>query len=221
MADLTLVIGNKNYSSWSLRGWYLLRQAEIPFEEIRLSLDTAEFRKQVVRYSPAGRVPLLLSPEGAIWDSLAIAEYVAESFPDKKLWPDCVIRRAFARSMCAEMHAGFPVLRACLPMNCRAHARSVVGDEALGADIDRVLDLWHDCLEKSHGPWLFGDFSVADAMFAPVISRFVTYQIPLDGAIADYSNTVMDSVAMREWVSAAEAESEVLPREEVGQQDSN
>ncbi len=215
---LTLVIGNKNYSSWSLRAWLLLRQAGIAFEEIRLPLDTPEFSARIGSYSPTGRVPVLLTELGPVWDTLAIAEYLAESFPDRQLWPADRKLRATARSLSAEMHSGFPLIRSLLPMNCRALDRRVKVNDSLQMEIDRVTGLWRDCLVADGGiePWLFGAFSIADAMYAPVVSRFVTYGIRLESQAGEYVSAVMDSRGMREWCEAAARESEVLSYEETG-----
>ena len=176
MADpsLTLVIGNKNYSSWSLRAWLLLAESAIPFDEIRIPLDTPEFPAAISRYSPAACVPVLLIGDRPVWDSLAIAETLAEQFPDANLWPADAAQRAHARSICAEMHGGFQALRAAMPMNCRAMGRRVALPEKVTRDIDRMFEIWMDCRQRYAGDWLFGEFSIADAMFAPVVLRFRT-----------------------------------------------
>ena len=217
--NATLVIGNKNYSSWSLRAWLLLREAGIDFEECRISLDVDDTAKSIAEYSQSGRVPVLILGELHVWDTMAIAETVAERWPDKALWPEDADARAHARSVCAEMHSGFEVLRSQMPMNCRAMGRKVALPDELTRDIDRVLAIWCDCRKRyaGHGEWLFGRFSIADAMYAPVILRFRTYGINLPQLAADYANRVLESPAMQEWLAAAETEVEVIEREEIGQ----
>ena len=214
-----LVIGNKNYSSWSLRTWLLLTEAGIPFEEIRLSLFSAEFEREISRYSPAGRVPVLIDPDGAagglsIWDTLAIAEYVAERFPDKTLWPAEPASRARARSVCAEMHAGFSRLRGAMPMNVSASLPGCGWSVAVQDDIDRIVAMWRDLLAAHGGPLLFGGFSIADAYFAPVVSRLTTYGVALPPEIATYRDAVLALEAMRAWTQAAQAENEFLVDDE-------
>ena len=214
-----LIIGNKNYSSWSLRAWLLMAEAGIEFEEQRIPLDTAEFRSAVKRFSPAGCVPVLILDGQAVWDSLAIAETVAERWPEKGLWPDDPAARAHARSISAEMHSGFSTLREAMPMNCRAMGRKVPLPDALTADIDRVFEIWSDCHHryKEHGDWLFGRFGVADAMFAPVVLRFRTYGINLPDAAGFYPRRLLESHALQNWLAASESETEVIEREELGQ----
>lgn len=214
-----LVIGNKNYSSWSLRAWLLLREAGIEFEEIRIPLDLPDTKREIARFSDAGYVPILMFDDEAIWDSLAIAETVAERWPEKNLWPDDAAERAHARAIAAEMHSGFATLRECMPMNCRAMGRKVSIPDALGHDIDRVIAIWSDCHRRygDRGGWLFGDFSIADAMFAPVVMRFRTYGINLPESAGFYPHRLLESDAMQEWLAAAESEVEVIEKEEKGQ----
>ena len=214
-----LVIGNKNYSSWSLRTWFLLREAGIDFEEQRIPLDLDGSAAEIARYSPSGRVPVLILGEQPVWDTLAIAETVAEKWPEKELWPSDPAAKAHGRSVCAEMHAGFPTLREAMPMNCRAMGRKVSLPDALAADIDRILDIWSDCYRRyqSQGDWLFGRFSVADAMFAPVVLRFRTYGINLPESASSYPRRLLESESIQEWLAAAESEIEVIKREEIGQ----
>lgn len=217
--NVQLIIGNKNYSSWSLRPWLLLSEAGIKFTETRLPLDTDEFDASIANYSPARRVPVLLLDGEAVWDSLAISESVAELWPEKNLWPRDSVARRYARSISAEMHAGFSALRAQMPMNCRAMGRKVaIGDE-LEKDINRVLDIWDDCGRKysDRGGWLFGDFSIADAMYAPVVMRFRTYGVEIPEAAAGYPQRLMKSKAMQRWILAAESETEVVANDEAGQ----
>lgn len=215
---LKLIIGNKNYSSWSLRAWLLLSEAGIEFEEQRIPMDTDEFPGQIRQFSPAGRVPVLLLDGRPVWDTMAIAETVAEGWPDKKLWPDDSMARAHARSVSAEMHGGFDALRAAMPVNCRAMGRKVSLPGDLTDDIDRVFEIWTDCHDRygSQGEWLFGRFSVADAMYAPVVLRFRTYGINLPDAACHYPRRLLESRALQNWLAAAESETEVLDRDEAG-----
>ncbi len=213
-----LVIGNKNYSSWSLRTWLLLREAGIKFEEQRIALDTPSTRRELTEVSEAGRVPVLQHDGMTVWDTMAIAETIAELWPDKHLWPVERDIRAHARSVCAEMHAGFATLRTRMPMNCRAMGRKVSLPDELGKDIDRIIAIWVDCRNRygDKGDWLFGDFSVADAMFAPVVLRFRTYGINLPESACFYPRRLLQSEAMQEWLLAAESETEVIDNEEIG-----
>ena len=215
----TLIIGNKNYSSWSLRAWLMLAEAGIEFEERRVPMDTPEFRREILTVSPAGRVPVLQLEDVTVWDTLAIAETVAERWPDAGLWPDDATARAYARAISAEMHAGFEVLRDALPMNCRAMGRNVHVDDALGADIQRIIDIWADCQRRySDGDgWLFGRFGIADAMYAPVVLRFRTYGINVPDRAARYPTRLLESSALQSWLLASESETEVLEKEEKGQ----
>ncbi len=214
-----LIIGNKNYSSWSLRAWFLLREADIEFEEHRIPLDVEDTSRRIAEFSPAGKVPVLQLGDLAVWDSLAIAETVAERWPEAKLWPGDAGTRAHARSISAEMHSGFAELRARMPMNCRAMGRRVALPDELTRDIDRVFDIWSDCYRRygDKGPWLFGEFSIADAMYAPVVLRFRTYGINLPESARHYANRVLQSEAMQEWLLACETETEVIEQDEVGQ----
>ena len=214
-----LIIGNKNYSSWSLRPWLLLSEAGIEFEEHRIVLDTDTSAQEIESFSHAGLVPILQLGDLTVWDSLAIAETVAERWPEKQLWPADPDERAIARSISAEMHSGFPHLRECMPMNCRAMGRIVPLPDELGRDIDRVIAIWADCHRKfgDRGGWLFGDFSIADAMFAPVVLRLRTYGINLPESAGFYPHRLLESKAMQEWLAAAECETEVIEADEKGQ----
>ena len=214
-----LIIGNKNYSSWSLRAWFLLREADIDFDEHRIALDVEDTARQIAEFSPAGKVPVLLLDDAAVWDSLAIAETVAEHWPEKNLWPRDSATRAHARSISAEMHSGFGELRSRMPMNCRAMGRRVALPDELTRDIDRVFDIWSHC-HRRHGDkdsWLFGEFSIADAMYAPVVLRLRTYGINLPESARHFANRVLQSDAMQEWLLACETETEVIEQDEVGQ----
>ena len=216
---MKLVIGNKNYSSWSLRAWFLLKEAGIEFAEHRIPLDIDTTADEIAKYSPAGFVPVLLLDDQVIWDTLAIAETMAERFPDKHLWPEDAAARAQARSVSAEMHSGFLTLREAMPMNCRAMGRKVPISDDLAADIDRIFAIWTDCHHRyeSEGDWLFGRFSVADAMFAPVVMRFRTYGINLSESASVYPRRLLESEAIQDWLLESESETEVIKHEELGQ----
>lgn len=218
---MKLLVGNKNYSSWSLRAWLLLRQAGIPFEEESVSFNAADFDERVRRYSPAGRVPALLDGEIAVWDTLAIAEYVAERFPEKRLWPEAQAARAHARSICAEMHAGFADLRSQLPMNCEARFERLLPTLATRRDIERILAIWGDCRERNAaaGPFLYGRFTVPDAFFAPVVRRFLGHAVELPHAAAAYARTIDELPAMREWMAEALAEHDFVDEDEPYRED--
>ncbi len=208
-----LVIGTRNYSSWSLRPWLLLRHHGVTFDEACLPLDTPEFAAGVARWSPSRRVPALQHGDLSVWDSLAICEYVNETFLGGAGWPVDSAARATARSVSAEMHSGFQALRGGLPMNCRRRATGFVADAAAQRDIARVCDLWRDCRARfgASGDFLFGAFSIADAMYAPVASRFVTYGIALDADARAYVDALFALPAMREWLDASAAETHALP----------
>lgn len=216
MSETTLVVGNCNYSSWSLRAWLALRKAGAEFSLLRLPLDTPEFRQRIGEYSPTGRVPVLHHGARVVWDSLAIAEYANETFAGGRLWPADPDARALARSASAEMHSGFAALRAALPMNLRAEGRRVAADAAVEADIRRIGALWNHGLERFGGPWLVGDYCIADAMFAPVASRLRTYGVELAGAAAGYREQHLADPDFQLWARWAAAEPEVVAAEEVG-----
>lgn len=211
-----LVIGNKNYSSWSMRPWVVMKAFHIPFEELRIVLDRPETSTQIARYSAAGRVPVLLAGDLAVWDSLAICEYLAEQFPDKNLWPKNVEARAIARSICAEMHSGFTGLRSAMWMNIRARFPGKGRTAAAQADIGRISEIWEDCFARS-GPhqFLFGEFSIADAYFAPVAMRFRTYAVALAPALEAYVARVAAHPAVAQWIAEAHAETESSPKYDV------
>lgn len=209
-----LVIGNKNYSSWSLRPWLLLKQADIPFEEILIPLYQGDYKQQILHLSPSGKVPCLIDANVAVWDSLAIAEYLAELYPSLHLWPDDPATRAEARSISAEMHAGFGSLRSEMGMNLRRHLPDTVPSAGTRADIERIETIWHHCRQRhgAAGPFLFGKFSIADAMYAPVCTRFRTYGVQLAPENQAYCDHMLALPAMREWYAAAEAEQHVIPQ---------
>lgn len=213
---MKLVIANKNYSSWSLRPWLLLKHAGIPFEEEKLSFNDREFKARVRRYSPVGKVPVLVDGDLVVWDSLAIAEYVAEKHPEARLWPEDVAARAGARSICAEMHSGFAAMRNYLGMNCELSLRGVLLPRDVQADVARVFEIWRACREAhgAKGPFLFGRFSVADAFFAPVTRRFLTYGTPQPPVAKAYVETISALPAMREWLAEALAEKEFVLEDE-------
>lgn len=217
MSDLpTLYIGNKNYSSWSLRAWFYLKASGAPFREVRLAFKTPAFRETIAKVSPTGLVPTLVDGDLSVWDSLSICEYWNEHYVDHRGWPSDRAARAVARSVSAEMHAGFAALRAEMPMNCRAHRPGIPFSARALADAKRVLDIWRDCRTRfgQAGPWLFGAFSIADAMYAPVVFRFNTYAIDLDEAAAGYMETVLSHDDIQAWLEAARAEPEVEEAEE-------
>jgi glutathione S-transferase len=199
---LTLIIGNKNYSSWSLRPWLLLKQSKIPFEEILVPLYQDGYKVKLLKYSPHGKVPALIHGQLTIWESLAICEYIAELFPEKNLWPQKREDRARARSLAAEMHSGFAQLRTHMPMNLRGSHPGKGRTSEVNADILRILDIWEGCLKESSGPFLFGHFTVADAMFAPVVTRFRTYGVVLKGLTVGYAQTMLDLPSFKEWEKA-------------------
>ena len=212
--DLALVIGNKNYSSWSLRPWLALKQAGIPFRELRIPLYTDTTRAEIRKYSPSGKVPALLDGGLTVWESLAIGEYLADKFPEKQFWPTDAAARALARAVSCEMHAGFSALRSHMSMNCRKHLPGKGRTPEVLKDITRIAALWNDCRASfgRGGEFLFGKFSFADAMYAPVALRFVTYEVELDPVSAAYVKTITDLPAIRQWLADANAEIEVIPQ---------
>jgi glutathione S-transferase len=211
--ELALVIGNKNYSSWSLRAWLALKQAAISFREIRIPLYTDQSRAEIKKYSPSGKVPALIDGGVTVWESLAIGEYLADKFPNKQLWPADPTARALARSVSGEMHAGFSALRQHMSMNCRKLLPGKGRTPEVLKDIERIRALWNDCRARfgRGGDFLFGKFSIADAMYAPVALRFVTYAVELDPLSAAYVKTITDMPAIRQWIADARAETEVIP----------
>lgn len=216
MSTLKLVIGNKNYSSWSLRPWLLLRHMEIPFEEVYIPLYQAESARSLAQWSPSGLVPALVDGDLTVWDTLAIGEYLNERFPALGLWPDDAADRAVARSVSAEMHAGFAALRQAMSMNIRARRPGKGRTPECLRDVDRILSIWNQCRARhaAAGPFLFGRFTLADVMYAPVVLRFRTYELALDGAARAYADTMLALPAMREWVAAAEVERERIEQYE-------
>jgi glutathione S-transferase len=213
---MQLVIGNKNYSSWSMRPWVLLRQAQIPFEEVQLKFDDDTRVIGIEKYSPAGKVPVLLIDGEPVWDTLAICETVAEMHPEKHLWPETVEARRMARSICAEMHSGFQALRNAMPMNIRSRHPGKGMTPESRKDIDRVVALWTECRERfgGAGNFLFGRFSIPDAFYAPVVMRFQTYAVKLPPVAQAYCEAVLALSAVREWIEAARRETEFVPADE-------
>jgi glutathione S-transferase len=220
---LKLTIGNKNYSSWSMRPWVLLTQAGIPFEEVMVRFDSFEagstFKQAVGAQNPVGKVPVLLDDGFAVWDTLAIAETLAEQFPDKQLWPAHPQARARARSVCAEMHSGFGALRSACPMNIEASlpdigAIALRDQPAVRADLARLMAMWSELLAQHGGPMLFGGFTIADAFFAPVVMRIRTYALPVPAPVAAYMERVCDLPGVKAWIEGALAERDFLDFEE-------
>ncbi len=217
---LQLVIGNKNYSSWSMRPWVLMRALGIPFEELKLRFDFSEnsaFRQAVARVSPAGTVPVLVDDGFAVWDTLAITEYLAERFPG--VWPADALERARARSLCAEVHAGFAALRSHCPMNIEASLPEVgaaawAAQKGVRKDVARIEALFAEALHGSGGPFLFGAFGAVDAFYAPVCMRLRTYALPVSAATRDYVERVAAAPGVREWIADALAEADYLDFEE-------
>ncbi len=220
---LKLYIGNKNYSSWSMRPWVLLKQAGIPFEEVMVRFDSFDtgstFKNTLKDQTPTGKVPVLVEGDLAVWDTLAIAEYVAEQYPDKQLWPRDKAARARARSVCAEMHAGFTALRGACPMNIEASLQDIGAlawrdKPAVRADVSRLVAMWSELLAAHKGPMLFGGFSAADAYFAPVCMRLKTYALPVPPVISAYVERVRALPGVKAWIDDALAEKDFLDFEE-------
>jgi len=220
---IQLYIGNKNYSSWSMRPWVLLRQAGIDFEEVKVRFDSfapgSGFRSTMDAITPVGKVPVLVHDGLVVWDTLAIAEYVAEQFADLQLWPAERAARARARSVCAEMHSGFAGLRSACPMNIDAHlpevgALALRDKPAVRSDLQRIISMWSGLLAEHGGPMLFGDFSVADAYFAPVVMRLKTYALPVPAEVAAYMDRVCALSGVKAWIDGALAEKDFIDFEE-------
>jgi glutathione S-transferase len=221
---LKLYIGSKNYSSWSMRPWVLMRQAGIEFEEVKLRFDNyrapgSAFRQRIDAISPAGKAPVLADGDLVVWDSLAIAEYLAERFPDLHLWPRQPPARARARSVCAEMHSGFAALRSNCGMNIEAHlpeAGAIIWRDQpdVRADVARLIGMWRQLLDQHGGPLLFGGFTIADAFYAPIVMRLRTYALPVPDDIAAYAQRVCALPAVAAWIADALAEKDFVPTQE-------
>jgi glutathione S-transferase len=212
---LRLYIGNKNYSSWSMRPWVLLKETGIAFEEMKVRFDSfdsdSRFKKEILEISPVGKVPVLVDDGFAVWDTLAIAEYAAEKFPEKNLWPQNLQARARARSVSAEMHSGFGALRAACPMNIEARladaGRSIWdGQASVRADVSRLVGMWTGLLAEHRGPFLFGQFCTADAFFAPVCMRLKTYALPVPPEVTAYIDRICAAPGVKAWIDGALAE---------------
>ena len=211
---MKLYIGNKNYSSWSLRPWLALKMAGVAFEEERICLDQPDTRDKILAVSPSGRVPALVDGTLTVWDSLAICEYVNETYASGRMWPAERAMRAHARAAACEMHSSFAAVRTHMSMNIRRRApergAAALARPEVAADVARLQALWAEALLRSGGPCLFGEFCIADAFYAPVLTRFVTYGVALEGRLAEYSDHVLGLAPMREWTAAAHAEIEDL-----------
>lgn len=216
---MKLVIANRNYSSWSLRPWLLMKESGLEFDLVEESLAGDDMKERLLRHSPAGKVPVLTDGALTVWDSLAICEYISEQYLGGRGWPESAVSRAHARSVSAEMHSGLAALRSEMPMNIRAR-RTVNASAAALADVRRVDEIWADCrqLNESRGNWLFGEFSIADCMFAPVALRFMTYGANLSSQAQAYMETVLSNASIQAWIEAALKETEIVPEDEAGEE---
>lgn len=214
MADLTLYIGNKNYSSWSMRPWLALTAAGIAFREVLIPFDDAGGNPKFREISPTGRVPVLHHGELRVWESLSIIEYAAGLFPQARIWPEGLEDRAMARSVSMEMLSGFRALRNACPMNIRRPKRQIALADGVGADVARICEIWTTLTARSGGPYLFGAFSAVDAMYAPVVNRFETYDLVSDPAVLDYMAAVKVHPAWKAWESGALSETWIVPADE-------
>lgn len=211
---LRLVIGNKRYSSWSMRPWILMKEFDVPFEEIVIPLYREESKGALLAHSPAGKVPILWAGHVSIWDSLAIIEFIADLHPDLHIWPQDRMMRARARALSCEMHSGFAALRTECCMNFGREPRAMALTESARADVDRIDAAWGDSLARYGGPFLFGRFCAADAMFAPVVQRFESYAVPVSDAARDYMAAIRSLPSWKEWSLAAKSEAWRLPQYE-------
>jgi glutathione S-transferase len=206
-----LVIANKRYSSWSLRPWVLMTHFNIPFEEKLIPLDQPETEENILKYSPSKKVPALVDADTTVWESMAIMEYLNEKYPEKQMWPVDAKKRALARSVANEMHSGFSTMR-----NIMSHDLQKIVPRfdysAAAADVNRVMDIWRDCLHRSGGPFLFGSFCIADAMFAPVVNRFITYDVKVDTEVAKYIMVMRELPAHKAWIEAGLVETLIAPK---------
>ncbi len=217
MADFKLILGNKNYSSWSLRGWLAAKQADIDFDETVVNLGAPDFKQQLKQHSGAAKVPVLLHGERLIWDSLAIIEYLAEIKPEAGFWPADQGARAHARSVAAEMHSSFAAVRNAMPMNLRKSLPGKGRGPGVDQDIARLTEIWRDCRDRYglEGDFLFGSWTAADTMFAPVVTRFRTYRVELDPTSRAYADAVLDTAWFKTWETDALRESWVVADDEV------
>lgn len=217
MAELTILIGNKNYSSWSLRGWLAVKMSGASYEEVMVPLDHPDTHARIIAFSPSGRVPAIKHRELVIWDSLAIGEYLAEQFPAAQMWPSDTRARAIARAYAAEMHSSFTALRSNMSMNLRSNLAGKGRGPGVEEDIARIQQLWTAARKEygAGGEYLFGKFSLADAFFAPVVTRFQSYGVSVNEVCAKYMESVFAHPFMKEWVEAAHAEKLSIPKYEV------
>lgn len=214
MSELVLYIGNKNYSSWSLRPWLALEGCGVPFRDVVIPFDFPAGNPEIRKISPTGRVPVLHHGAFRVWESLAIIEYAADLFPEAGLWPDDIEARALARSYCMEMLSGFRSLRNACPMNIRREIRAIDLPDGVMDDVARIETIWHEAIARSGGPFLFGRFSAADAMFGPVVNRFEIYELTSDPASLAYMNAVKTHPAFQKWQAAALEETWIVPEDE-------
>ena len=212
---MKLFIGNKKYSSWSFRPWIALKQKSIPFEEVLVPFNMAEGNPEFQAFAPHGKVPTLLDGKTRVWESLAIMEYIADKFPDAGLWPENVAERAKARAVSCEMLSGFTGIRGSFPMNMARDPKPHDINTRVQKDLKRITQIWSECLAASNGPFLFGAFTIADAMFAPVVSRIHTYQLSRDENVAAYSKTMRALPAYQEWEDAGKAEPWYVAEDEI------
>jgi glutathione S-transferase len=214
---MQLLIGNKNYSSWSLRPWLLMKHMDIAFEELMVPLYVKGSKEQICKFSPSGKVPALKDGEVLVWDSLAICEYIADTHTDKPCWPTETATKAFARSISNEMHSGFSLIRNSLPMNCRKKMQFNDISTDLQVEIDRICEIWRLCRQKysTSGEFLFGSFSIADAMFAPVVLRFNSYGIAVGAIEKDYMDKLLSHTDLKDWIKAGLAEKAVILASEI------
>lgn len=216
MSNAVLTISSRNYSSWSLRGWLLCKMAGLDFEEVKADLESPEMRQELLLLSPSVLVPRLTNEGVTVWDTLAIAGYLAEIRPKAGLWPNDMIARAHCRAVSGEMHSGFANLRSALPMNLKARHKAFKIFSGARPDVERITTIWRECLDAYGGPFLFGDTpTVADAMYAPVCTRFRTYAVELDPQLAAYCQTIFDWPLMKEWEDGALAEPDEIVELEV------